>query len=170
MKPVLATIEKGLEWLAAATFLLLFLLSALQIALRYFFGEALFWLPDLVRFLFIWCVFAGAAVMYYRGEHLVVDFLVRRSRPKTQEALALVLNLVMLAFLAVLVYQGAVVTKLRMRLDFTVLPVPTGFAYAAIPVAAAVMFLVSVDNAVDLIKKMRSNTGSEPKERGDGSQ
>jgi TRAP-type C4-dicarboxylate transport system permease small subunit len=162
MKRLLASISKALEWLSAAAFVLLFLLSTLQIALRYFFGEALFWLPDLVRFLFIWCVFAGAAVMYYRGEHLVVDFLVKRSRQKTQDALALSLNLVMLVFLAVLVYQGLVVSNLRMRLNFTVLPLPTGYAYLAIPLAATVMFLVSISNVVDLIKKMHNKQRKEP--------
>jgi TRAP-type C4-dicarboxylate transport system permease small subunit len=161
MKRLLVTIDKILEWLATAAFLSLFLLSTLQIALRYFFGEALFWLPDLVRLLFIWCVFAGAAVMYHRGEHLVVDFLVKRSKPKTQDLLALGLNLVMLVFLAVMVYQGVVVSRLRMRLNFTVLPVATGYAYASIPIAAAVMFLASASTAFDLFRKLRSNRRKE---------
>jgi TRAP-type C4-dicarboxylate transport system permease small subunit len=154
MKGLLISISKALEWLAATSFILLFLLSTLQIVLRYFLGEAFFWLPDLVRFLFIWCVFAGAAVMYHRGEHLVVDYLVKRSKESTQDALALILNLVMLVFLAVMVYQGLVVTNLRMRLNFTVLPIPTGYAYLSIPLAAAVMFLVSVSNVIDLAKKL----------------
>lgn len=163
MKSLLAMLVKGLEWLAAAAFLLLFLLSVLQIVLRYFFGEALFWLPDLVRFLFIWCIFAGTAVMYYRCEHIVVDFLVKRSRQKTQDALALIQNLVMIVFLAILIHQGVVVSLLRMRLNYTVLPLPTGYAYLSIPVAAAVMLLVSAFNVVEQIKKLQSSGRKEPK-------
>ncbi len=163
MKRLLAMLVKVLEWLAAASFLLLFLLSVLQIALRYFFGEALFWLPDLVRFLFIWCIFAGTAVMYYRYEHIVVDFLVKRSRQKTQDVLALIQNLVMIVFLAILIHQGVVVSILRMRLNFTVLPLPTGYAYLSIPIAAAVMLLISAFNVVDQIKKLQSSGRKEPK-------
>ncbi|MCX7030674.1 MAG: TRAP transporter small permease [Spirochaetes bacterium] len=162
MKRLLATLAKVLEWLAAAAFLLLFLLSVLQIVLRYFFGESLFWLPDLVRFLFIWCIFAGAAVMYYRHEHIVVDFLVKRSREGTQDVLALIQDLVMIIFLAILIYQGIVVSILRMRLNFTVLPLPTGYAYLSIPVAAAVMLLVSAVDVVDRIKKIQSDLRKEP--------
>ncbi|MGA2975482.1 MAG: TRAP transporter small permease [Spirochaetia bacterium] len=164
MKRLLAIIAKVLEWLAGAAFLLLFLLSVLQIVLRYFFGEALFWLPDLVRFLFIWCVFAGAAVMYYRHEHIVIDFLVKRSRQKTQDVLALIQNLVMIIFFAILVWQGIVVSILRMRLYFTVLPLPTGYAYLSIPIAAAVMLVASALEVADQIRKMKSIQRKEPKQ------
>ncbi len=161
MKRLLAGFVRTLEWLAAGAFLLLFLLSTLQIVLRYFFGEALFWLPDLVRFLFIWCVFAGAAVMYYRHEHIVVDFLVRRARLGTQEVLALIQDLVMIAFLAIVVYQGIVVSILRMRLNFTVLRLPTGYMYLSIPVAAVVMLAASAFSAVEQIRRMQSNRRKE---------
>jgi TRAP-type C4-dicarboxylate transport system permease small subunit len=162
MKRVLAAIVKVLEWVATVAFIALFLLSVLQISLRYFFGESLFWEPDLVQFLFVWCVFTGAAVIYSRHEHIVVDFLVRRARQRTQDTLALVQELVMILFLAVLVQQGIVVTILRMRLNYTVLPVPTGFAYVSIPLSAAVMLLASASGAAERIRKMRSTRGKEP--------
>lgn len=162
MKRLLATIVKVLEWVATAAFALLFLLMVLQIVLRYFFGESLFWLPDLVQFLFIWCIFTGAAVIYSRHEHIVVDFLVKRARERTQDVLALIQDLVMILFLAVLIQQGIVVTILRMRLNYTVLPLPTGYAYLAIPVAAAVMLMVSAVGAADRVKKMRSRRREEP--------
>ncbi len=153
MRRVLAAVMKGLEWLAATAFLGVVLLSALKIALRYIFGEAIFWLPDMVRVLFIWSVFPAAAVMYYRGEHIVVDFLVKKAKQKTQDALAVMVHLVMLVFLGILVYQGVVVSKLRMMQIFTVLPLPTGYAYLAIPVAAAAMFMASAMKVIELLKK-----------------
>ena len=162
MKRLLATIVKVLGWLATAAFTLLFLLSVLQILLRYFFGESLFWLPDLVQFLFIWCIFTGAAVIYSRHEHIVVDFLVKRAREGTQDVLALIQDLVMIIFLAILIHQGIVVTILRMRLNYTVLRLPTGYAYLSIPLAAAVMLMVSAVSAVDRVRKMQSSRRREP--------
>ena len=162
MKRLLATIVKALGGVATAAFVALFLLSSLQIVLRYFFGESLFWLPDMVQCLFVWCIFTGAAVIYSRHEHIVVDFLVRRSREGTQDVLALIQELVMILFLAVLIQQGIVVTRLRMRLNYTVLRVPTGFAYLSIPISAAVMLLISAINAADRIRKMRTTRRKEP--------
>ncbi len=153
MKRVLAAVMKVLEWLAATAFLGVVLLSALKIVLRYLFGEAIFWLPDVVRVLFIWTIFPAAAVMYYRGEHIVVDFLVKKAKPRTQDALGVMVHLVMLVFLGILVYQGVVVSKLRMMQIFTVLPLPTGYAYLAIPIASAAMFMASVVKVIDLIWK-----------------
>lgn len=163
MKRLLAVLVGVLEWVAAGAFLLLFVLSAIKIALRYFAGESLFWIPDIARFLFIWCVFAGAAVMHYRHEHLQVDFLVRKAREGTQEVLALIQSLVMLVFLAILIYQGFVVSLLRMRLNFTVLALPVGYAYLSVPVAAAVMFVVSVFEAIEQVRKMQSDRRKELK-------
>jgi TRAP-type C4-dicarboxylate transport system permease small subunit len=162
MKRLLAAIVKVLEWVATAAFLLLFLLSVLQITLRYFFGESLFWEPDLVQFLFIWCIFTGAAVIYSRHEHIVADFLVKRAREETQDVLALIQELVMILFLAVLIHQGIVVTILRMRLNYTVLPLSTGYAYLSIPIAATVMLLVSAVGAVDRVRKIQSSRRKEP--------
>lgn len=162
MKRLLASIVKALEWVVTAAFIALFLLSVLQITLRYFFGESLFWEPDLVQFLFVWCIFTGAAVIYSRHEHIVVDFLVRKAREGTQDVLALVQDLVMILFLAVLIHQGIVVTVLRMRLNYTVLPVPTGYAYLSIPLSAAVMLLVSAVSAADRIRKIRASRRKEP--------
>ncbi len=162
MKRLLASIVKALEWVVTAAFIALFLLSVLQITLRYFFGESLFWEPDLVQFLFVWCVFTGAAVIYSRHEHILVDFLVRKAREGTQDVLALIQELVMILFLAVLIHQGIVVTILRMRLNYTVLPVPTGYAYLSIPLSAAVMLLVSAVSAADRIRKIRSTRRKEP--------
>ena len=164
MKRVLKVIVKVLEWLATSAFLLLFLLCTLQIVLRFFFGESLFWLPDLVQFLFVWVVFTGAAVIYSRYEHIVADFLVKRARQETQEVLGLIQELVMIVFLAILIQQGIVVTILRMRLNYTVLRVPTGLAYVSIPISAAVMLLVSAVGAADRIRKRQSNRRKEPNE------
>jgi TRAP-type transport system small permease protein len=167
VKRLLAIVAKILETVVAAAFLALFLFSTLQIVLRYVFGESLFWVPDLVGFLFIWCVFASAAVMYYRGEHIVVDFLVKRARQRTQEVLGLVLNFVMILFLAVLIWQGIIVTSLRMRLSYTVLPLPTGYAYLSIPLMAAVMLLSSVSNVIDRVRKLDAERPSAGRSRGE---
>ncbi len=153
MRRVVAAVMKVLEWLAATAFLGVVLLSTLKIVLRYLFGEAIFWLPDVVRLLFIWSVFPAAAVMYYRGEHIVVDFLVKKGKPRTQDALGVMVHLVMLVFLGILVYQGVVVSRLRMMQIFTVLPLPTGYAYLAIPVAAAAMFMTSVLRVIERFRK-----------------
>jgi TRAP-type C4-dicarboxylate transport system permease small subunit len=54
------------------------------------------------------------------------------------------------------------VTILRMRLNYTVLPLSTGYAYLSIPIAATVMLLVSAVGAVDRVRKIQSSRRKEP--------
>jgi TRAP-type transport system small permease protein len=158
---LLEKIVTSAKWLTGSFFLLLFLFNIVAVCLRYFSGVSLFWIPDLSRFLFIWIVFAGAAVMEYSGDHLGINFVVERAKPRTQARIALMRGVIMVAFLLLLVYQGIEVSLLRMRINFTTPPLPTGYAFLAVPVSAAIMLLVTIRNAVNLFKKHENDSKGE---------
>ena len=56
-----------------AGLLAIFLLNLYQVGGRYLFGIGEVWIPDVTRFLFIWMVFFGTALMHLRKRHLVID-------------------------------------------------------------------------------------------------
>jgi TRAP-type C4-dicarboxylate transport system permease small subunit len=144
MKPWIIRAAGGLEWLAGALFLALFLLNMLRIFLRYFLGVAWLWEPDFSRLLFIWIVFIGATVLSVGKGHLVVDYFLTRLTPRTRKHMHFAIDLVTLIFFAVLVWKGVEVTKVRMRIPFDTWDLPTGYAYMAVPICGAIMITVTL--------------------------
>jgi TRAP-type C4-dicarboxylate transport system permease small subunit len=135
---------KGLEWIAGALFLILFLLNLLRIFLRYIWGIAWLWEPDFSRLLFVWIVFVGATALYATKGHLMVDFFLARMKLKIRERMHCMIDLITTVFLVLLVLKGIEVTRVRMRIPFDTWDLPTGYAYAAVPICGAIMIAVTL--------------------------
>ena len=155
MKSWMVRAVENLEWVAGALFMALFLLNLLRILSRYFLGVAWLWEPDFSRLLFVWIVFIGATVLYVRNGHLVVDYFLAHMRPNTRERMQFMIDLVTTVFLVVLVLKGIEVTKVRMRIPFDTWDIPTGYAYAAVPVCSAVMIIISLIRMRDFLRNRR---------------
>jgi TRAP-type C4-dicarboxylate transport system permease small subunit len=117
----------------------IFLLNLYQVGGRYLFGIGEIWIPDLTRFLFIWMVFLGAALMHLRKKHLVIDFVQLRLPASLRRAAEACVSAGMLVLAGILVVVGWRIAQIRMDIPYTGLEIPTGYAYMAVPIAAAVM-------------------------------
>jgi TRAP-type transport system small permease protein len=73
----------------------------LNIGGRFLFNYSIPWADELSRFLFIWLIFVGAALAYFRGEHILVSFLTERLPSKAALSLRLFQNLLVLGILVV---------------------------------------------------------------------
>lgn len=152
-------------WIAGILFMVIFGLNVTQITLRYLFGETWLWVPDLLRLLFVWMVFLGATVLYAAGEHLMVDFFVRRMAPKWQHATAAAIEAAAIAFFVILFFKGIEISEKRMRIPFDTWDVPTGYAYFAIVVAAVLMGLIAVHRMIGHVRSCYAKGESRHVER-----
>jgi TRAP-type C4-dicarboxylate transport system permease small subunit len=143
MKTAIDRLTRIAGWIAGLLFMGLFGLNVVQITLRYLFGATWLWVPDLLRLMFVWMVFLGATVLYAAGEHLMVDFFVRRMPARRRHAVAAAVEAAAIAFCGILIVKGIEITQRRMRVPFDTWDVPTGYAYAAIVVAGALMGLIA---------------------------
>jgi TRAP-type C4-dicarboxylate transport system permease small subunit len=76
-----------------------------------------------------------------------MEFVVKKMGEKAKKRLTLVHDVVQVGFLAVLIWKGFYMTGIRMGIPFTAIEsLPTGFAYAALPVTAIFMLAVSINN------------------------
>jgi|GEM_PF-368077 len=124
----------------------IFFLNLYQVGGRYLFGVGAVWIPDVTRFLFIWMVFLGTALMHLRGTHLSIDFVqVRLSLPLRRVIEAGIAG-AMLAMAGVLLVVGWRIAAIRMDIPYTGWEVPTGYAYLAVPVAAMLIGMMSLGN------------------------
>lgn len=146
MDPLRLWIDRALSALIGVALMGIFLLNLYQVGGRYLFGIGLVWIPDVTRFLFIWMVFLGTALVHLRGQHLVIDFVYLRLPYGLRRATAGLISASMLAMAVVLITVGWRIMQIRMDIPYTGWEIPTGYAYLAVPVAAFVIGLTSLAN------------------------
>jgi TRAP-type C4-dicarboxylate transport system permease small subunit len=146
-------LSRGLDALArvlscalGAILITIFSLNLYQVGGRYLFGVGAVWIPDLTRLLFIWMVFLGTALMHQWKRHLVIDVLLLKFPGPTRRMVEVFIGLGMLGLTGVMGVAGWRIMEIRMDIPYTGLEIPTGYAYLAVPVAAALIALVSLTN------------------------
>jgi TRAP-type transport system small permease protein len=135
----------------------IFLLNLYQVGGRYLFGIGAVWIPDVTRFLFIWMVFFGTALMHLRKKHLVIDFVQLRLPRPLRRATEALIGAGMLLMAVLLLVVGWRIMQIRMEIPYTGWEVPTGYAYLAVPVAAALIVVTSLANLWEWVQEMRQS-------------
>jgi TRAP-type C4-dicarboxylate transport system permease small subunit len=139
-------LDRILSFALGAILISIFCLNLYQVGGRYLFGVGAVWIPDLTRLLFIWMVFLGTALMHQRKRHLVIDVLLLKFPGPARRTIETLIALGMLALAGVMAAVGWRIMQIRMDIPYTGLEIPTGYAYLAVPVAAALIALASLVN------------------------
>jgi TRAP-type C4-dicarboxylate transport system permease small subunit len=108
--------------------------GAYQVVVRFIFNNPSDWTEVTTRVALIWMVYLGIAVALRTGALVSVDLLYRLSKGVWQRRLELLITLAVLAFLAVMIVFGALVTwRIRFQ-ELAGLYISISWAYLAIPV------------------------------------
>jgi TRAP-type C4-dicarboxylate transport system permease small subunit len=81
--------------------------AVLQVICRFFF-DALVWSDEPTRFLLVLASLVGAAVGFKRGSHIAVTFFLHRLPPVAFRIMAVLLQLVAIAFFGIVAWYGGV--------------------------------------------------------------
>ncbi|MCE8032232.1 TRAP transporter small permease [Billgrantia tianxiuensis] len=98
-----------MEHLIATILVALIVSVSANVIGRSLFNRSLPWADELARMLFIWLIFVGAAAAFARYEHIAVDFLVRRLKPRAAYLLYLLQHLIIAALMGIMVWGGYLV-------------------------------------------------------------
>lgn len=142
-----------LEYCAATVLAAVAFLICLQIFYRYVLEAPLTWSEEILRFLFVWLSFLGALILFRRGGHFRLDFLVHKIVvPRMARQILIVVDLIVLAFICLLTYQGAAHLKMAFFNRYVAVDLSMGWSYLAIPVCCGLMipFVIS-----DLLKDIK---------------
>ena len=82
-KPVLS----WADWLLAVLFAVIILIMIAQVIFRYALNHSLFWSEEIVRYLFIWLVFLGGAMVLRDREHIGVEFFLSKLPDRISQVL-----------------------------------------------------------------------------------
>jgi TRAP-type C4-dicarboxylate transport system permease small subunit len=117
----------------------LVLLTAAQVFFRYVLNHPLGWSEELVRYVFIWSVFWGAAIVMRHREHISVELFHHYLSPAARRLVSIVNNLCILVFLGFVIPTALWFAVYAYRLKSVATEIPMFFVYVSLPIGGMLM-------------------------------
>jgi TRAP-type C4-dicarboxylate transport system permease small subunit len=103
---VFSSIEKIETWVCILSLLGMTLIVVLQVFSRYLFDYSFVWAEELVRYLMIWMVMIGAALVQSVNDHIRIDYFPMLAGPRGRRGMETIFRLCTLLFLIILIIKG----------------------------------------------------------------
>ena len=124
------------------------LIVVLQVFSRYLFNHSFVWAEELVRYLMIWMVMIGAALVQSRNEHIRIDLIPRLAGPRGRRLLETGFRLCTLLFLGIIVIKGVEIAWFNRMFESSGLRISMLWPTLAIPVGGILIGLYTVAEMV----------------------
>lgn len=123
--------------------------AAAQVLIRYVLVDQvpIAWTEELSRLLLVWSAFWGAMLVQRSDEHLSVTVFFDRMPPIVQSVARLCVDVLIVGFLAILVWYGWISAQLQLGSGIA-LPLPIALFGYAVPVCGAVMIVYTIMSTV----------------------
>ncbi len=149
-------LDKLVGWFIGILVLVACFILFLNVVLREL-GYSLKWAEELTRFLIVWITFIGASMCVQDGSHVGIDVLPSRLGEKGKLVLSIIINLVCMAFTAVITYLGIkmVSQALNYNQKTPALMISMAVPYIGVPVGCALMVVRYVQQIWNSIIALR---------------
>ncbi len=127
--------------ISTALFLIMALITFMQVVSRYIFGVSFFWAEELSRFSMVWIAFLGASTAVSLNAHTRIDFFINLLPEKFKKLIEIFNDMVCLSFVAIISYNSIDIIIITMKNISTGLKLPMGIVYGALPVSGLLMML-----------------------------
>lgn len=142
-----------LYWFSVAAMSVMLVVIFAQVISRYVFNWTPEWSEELARYLFVWVVFIGSALIMGESGHLAVQFVPNHFKGTvTGRLLEIVINLSGYVFILILFTQGAKMTRVMTFQMSPGMEIPMSWVYAVIPLSSALMLLYLVKDTVRIVR------------------
>ena len=131
-------------WAALTIFWLLGITVFYQFFTRYVLNNSASWTEEIARYLLIGTVFVGAAIGVVKNNHIQVDLLYRYLPRTVARALAMVVDVLRIAFCATMVVLTAQMMGKLSNMMMTIIDVPMNVLYGVCLFGLAMMTLRSI--------------------------
>ena len=127
--------------IAAASLAIIVCINGANVVGRYFFSAPISWAEELMLFLMILTVFAGAVTVTWRQEHIKIDALLMQLSPKLRAMAILFTGLITLGALGTTIYSGGAVIMMLQAFDqrSDALEFPMWIAQSSAPVGLSLI-------------------------------
>jgi C4-dicarboxylate transporter DctQ subunit len=132
--------------LAAAALLVIIVINAVNIVMRYFFFSALSWAEEAMLYLMIFGVYSGAVSVAWQQAHIRIDAILDFAPPARRRVLEIISTLVMAAVLIPVVMASYRVTSLLFEFEQTsdALHLPIWIPQSVIPVSLTLIVVMAL--------------------------
>lgn len=147
---IIKALDKSLEyWILVLLSIITVVVVFAQVVCRLT-AQSLPWSEELARYCFIWMVCIGTSYAVKDNKLTNVDIIVNLFGSKPRKTVLLIVNLLMIAFSAVVVFYGmaAVIKMLSFGQTSPALKIPKGYIYMAAPVGFGLAGIRSFQNIV----------------------
>lgn len=155
------TVRKALDRVLAATCVALFVVLVLTVAWQVFARQVLHdasaWSEELAKVVFVWLGMFGAALVFSERGHIAVDLAVRKLPDRVQRLVAVVVQLIIIAFAVVaLVVGGWRASQVAWTQNLTGLPTQIGKIYLVMPIAGVIITFYAVYHVLSVLRHEES--------------
>lgn len=141
------------DWPALALFVVLGLTVSLQFVSRYVFNDSVAWTEEVARYLLIGVAYFGSLMAIRRGGHIFLEVIYRRTTAANVKALALLSDMAIVVFNAVLTILAFQLTLAADRRMISV-DLPKSIVYGVVTVALAAGTIVAFQH---FLRRVRSD-------------
>lgn len=131
-----------LDRLTSGILVALLLIVLAQIVSRYVFNSSLSWTEEAARYLMIWGVLLGVSLSYLNGYLISIDIFVDRLPAPVRRVIHWGNRVLSLLFTGILAAYGVNLCILGAQMESPALEIPYLWIYLAVPVGAAMLFLL----------------------------
>jgi len=136
---------RALDWILDRVTLVLLAVLLLvvggQVFSRYALNHSLFWSEELARYLFIYLVFLGSAIVLRRNGHIQVSFFVERLPAGMRRGVAVLVDLLLLGFVGIVLVQSVRLALMVWTVLTAAMEIPWTLVYLGIVLGMAAMVL-----------------------------
>lgn len=128
-----------------------------QVVMRYFFRNSIFWSEELARYIFLWQIWLGASYAAKEGRHLRIEIFKDFLGAKGKVLFECMATAIWFGFCVFLAWQSTELTKMlfaRNQLS-PAMRVPIAYAYASVPVGCTLMALRLLERTYNMVSSFR---------------
>jgi len=149
-----------LFWFSVTAMSVMLVVIFSQVVTRYIFNYTPEWSEELARYLFVWVVFLGSALIMGESGHLAVQFVPNHFKgTAVGKALEVIINLSGYVFILILLFQGAKMTRVMTFQTSPGMEISMSWIYSVIPLSAVLMLLYLARDTVRIVKSFSGPKG-----------
>jgi TRAP-type C4-dicarboxylate transport system permease small subunit len=122
-----------------------------QVCARYIFNNPFMWAEELVRFVFIWMVFIGAAVATLNERHYTVTFFVDLLPRPARKVWILCTNMIICLFTTILAFYSVKLLEVTSMQKSTALEISWTWVYISLSIG---LFLIIIITCIRIYRQM----------------
>lgn len=131
----------------------------IDVLLRNFLGGALFFTDEFARYSMIWVAMMGSVLLVAEDGHIRVGVLPASAPAQLRFVMGMLSQTLVLFFLGVMFYASLIVLPDVARDRTVTLGISMAVIYAALPVSATLMFILTLLNMAEAIRTRNSTSG-----------